>query len=601
MSKSKRNVKNLKFKTMGKNIFSKSENFKSEYCCSIIKVGEIKPIEGKDKIGYTLVNGETIVIRKDQVKEGDILFYASNETQLHKDFLGANNLFESSSYLLNSNANEIEPYILKNKELKEQVELIEKMIEKVKRFSNVVTTFEADMFACENDSEREHVKAYYNNACKRLVQYVKGGLNINSKSNDFIIEAEKFVAIKKVEIESLKKEIENNTEFIRGHVGFFNKTGRVRAIKLGGVRSMGYLFSIDELVKYNSKVKDVNLEELIGEDFDTVDGELFVKAYVPFVPEQRKRSKLEKINKKIEKFDRMINGEFSFHFDTDPLPKCINLIKPTDCVSISYKLHGTSFICGKVHVKMPISLPIHKWLWNKFIDLTGLFKSHRITDYVIEYGNVTSSRKVIKNQYINKDVKDGFYSVDVYLEYGDLIYPYLDEGMILYGEICGYETGKDKWIQPQYDYGCDVGENFLMPYRITTTNEDGSKKEWNVQDVYDWTVKLITEHPELSNKIHPITIAYHGTLKDLYPDLSLTEHWHENLLERMRNDTKHFHMEKNCPLCKNKVPFEGIVLRIDDDENVEAFKLKSYRFIEREKKAIDNGEVDMEMIDAYTE
>ena len=586
---------------MGKNIFSKSENFKSEYCCSIIKVGEIKPIEGKDKIGYTLVNGETIVIRKDQVKEGDILFYASNETQLHKDFLGANNLFESSSYLLNSNANEIEPYILKNKELKEQVELIEKMIEKVKRFSNVVTTFEADMFACENDSEREHVKAYYNNACKRLVQYVKGGLNINSKSNDFIIEAEKFVAIKKVEIESLKKEIENNTEFIRGHVGFFNKTGRVRAIKLGGVRSMGYLFSIDELVKYNSKVKDVNLEELIGEDFDTVDGELFVKAYVPFVPEQRKRSKLEKINKKIEKFDRMINGEFSFHFDTDPLPKCINLIKPTDCVSISYKLHGTSFICGKVHVKMPISLPIHKWLWNKFIDLTGLFKSHRITDYVIEYGNVTSSRKVIKNQYINKDVKDGFYSVDVYLEYGDLIYPYLDEGMILYGEICGYETGKDKWIQPQYDYGCDVGENFLMPYRITTTNEDGSKKEWNVQDVYDWTVKLITEHPELSNKIHPITIAYHGTLKDLYPDLSLTEHWHENLLERMRNDTKHFHMEKNCPLCKNKVPFEGIVLRIDDDENVEAFKLKSYRFIEREKKAIDNGEVDMEMIDAYTE
>jgi hypothetical protein len=180
-----------------------------------------------------------------------------------------------------------------------------------------------------------------------------------------------------------------------------------------------------------------------------------------------------------------------------------------------------------------------------------------------------------------------------------LIYPYLDEGMTLYGEICGYETGKDKWIQPQYDYGCDVGENFLMPYRITTTNEDGSKKEWNVQDVYDWTVKLITEHPELSNKIHPITIAYHGTLKDLYPDLSLTEHWHENLLERMRNDTKHFHMEKNCPLCKNKVPFEGIVLRIDNDDKAEAFKLKSYKFIEREKKAIDNGEVDMEMANNY--
>ena len=116
---------------MGKNIFSKSDKFTSEYCCSIIKIGEVKPIEGKDKIGYTLVNGETIVIRKDQVKEGDILFYASNETQLHKDFLGSNNLFESGSYELNANANEIEPYILKNKELKQQVETLEKVIKKL--------------------------------------------------------------------------------------------------------------------------------------------------------------------------------------------------------------------------------------------------------------------------------------------------------------------------------------------------------------------------------------------------------------------------------------------------------------------------------------
>ena len=53
-------------------MFSKSDSFKSEYCCSIIRVGEVKPIEGKDKIGYTLVNGETIVVRKDQVKEGDV-------------------------------------------------------------------------------------------------------------------------------------------------------------------------------------------------------------------------------------------------------------------------------------------------------------------------------------------------------------------------------------------------------------------------------------------------------------------------------------------------------------------------------------------------
>lgn len=586
---------------MANNIFTKSENFKSEYCCSIIKVGEVKPIEGKDKIGYTLVNGETIVVRKDQVKEGDVLFYASNETQLDKDFLGANNLFESSSYELNANAKDIEPYILKNKELKETAGNIEKVIKKLYVCSKFMIEYDSQLLAAEDEDEKKELDTRYDNSRKTILKYIGSSLTLDSPSKDFILKAQEYCTNKKIEFDELNKEIEENTSFIRSHVGFFNKTGRVRSIRLAGVRSMGYLFSIDELVKYNSKVKDVNLEELVGEDFDTVDGELFVKAYVPYVPEQRKRSKAEKRNKNIEKFDRMIKGEFSFHYDTDMLAKNINKIHPTDCVSITYKLHGTSFICGKVHVKMPISLPIHKWVWNKFIDLTGLFKSKRINDYNVEYGNVTSSRKEIRNQYINKNVKDGFYSVDVYSEYGNLIYPFLSEGMTIYGEICGYETGKNKWIQTEYDYGCDVGENFLMPYRITTTNDDGSKKEWNVQDVYGWTVKLITEHPELSNKIHPITIAYHGTLKDLYPDLSLTEHWHENLLERMRNDTKHFHMEKNCPLCKNKVPFEGIVLRIDDDENVEAFKLKSYKFNKRVEKAIDKGEVDIEMVDAYVQ
>lgn len=251
-------------------------------------------------------------------------------------------------------------------------------------------------------------------------------------------------------------------------------------------------------------------------------------------------------------------------------------------------IHNTSFISGKLHVKTPIKLPFHKWLWNKFVDITHLFKSHRITDYIIEYGNVTSSRTVIKNQYINKGVNGGFYGVDIWSEYGDLIYPYLEEGMTLYGEICGYLTGSQKMIQKGYDYGCEEGENFLMPYRITTTNEDGTKKEWDVQEVYDWTVKLITDNPELKNRIHPITVAYHGTLKDLYPDLSLTEHWHENLLETLRNDKKRFNMEKNCPLCKNKVPFEGIVLRIDGDEISEAFKLKCMKFLKAEASLMDD-------------
>ena len=586
-------------------MFSKSDSFKSEYCCSIIRVGEVKPIEGKDKIGYTLVNGETIVVRKDQVKEGDVLLYASNETQLDKDFLGANNLFESSSYQLRSNANEIEPYILKNKELKAEAENLEKVIKKLFICSKFLIGYDSAVIAAgDNEEEKSELETRLNNSRKTISKYIGGSFNEDSTLIDYVTTAQKYCAEKKTQLDIIKKEIDDTTDYIRGHVGFFNKTGRVRSIRLGGIQSMGYLFTLDELAKYNPNVNNISLNQYVGEDFDTIEDKLFIKAYVPFVPERRQVSKVEKRNKKIEQFDRMVKGEFSFHYDTQMFARCINLFKPTDKVVISNKLHGTSFICGKLHVKTPIKLPFHKWVWNKFVGLTGLFKSLRITDYVVEYGNVTSSRTAIKNQYINKNVTGGYYGADIWSEYGDLIYPFLDEGMTVYGEICGYITNSQKMIQKGYDYGCDEGENFLMVYRITTTNEDGSKKEWNVQDVYNWTKKLITEHIELEKRIQPITIFYHGTLQDLYPDLSLMEHWHENVLEAMRNDKEHFGMEKKEPLCRNSVWREGIVIRKDDDDLAEAFKLKCMHFLKAEAVLMDdiaNGkeEVSEEMAEVY--
>ena len=582
-------------------MFGKSENFKEEYSCSIIRIGEIKPIEGKDKIGFTLVNGETIVIRKDQVKEGDILIYASNESELNKDFLGANNLFESNSYELNSNASELEKYILKNKELKPQLNTVEKNLAKLDNCIKFVIRYESEVATAEGD---EDILYDLSQRMAKSTGFISGYIKRNVEDFpslvEFVNEAEKIRAEKETLIKELKSEIEANTEYIRSRVGFFNKTGRVRSIRLGGVASKGYLFTLEELAKYNPKVKDINLEEYLGQDFDTVDGELFVKAYVPFVPEKRtKTSSAEKRNKKIVRFDRMIDGEFSFNYDSLLLPKNIHKIKPTDSVAITVKIHGTSFVCGKVHVKTPIKLPFMQRMRNKFIDLTGLFKKYRTIDYKVEYGNVTSSRNVIKNKYINKDATDGYYSVDVWSEYGELIYPYLSEGMTLYGEIFGYLTNSTKMIQKQYDYGCEVGTNKLMPYRITTSLPDGGKYEWNVEEVKEWTEKLIKEHPEIADRIHVIDLLYHGTLTDLYPTLSLTEHWNENVLEELRNDKKHFGMEKDEPLCENKVVREGLCIRIDDDETNENFKLKCQKFYDREKKLIDEGEVDVEMNNTY--
>ena len=172
--------------------------------------------------------------------------------------------------------------------------------------------------------------------------------------------------------------------------------------------------------------------------------------------------------------------------------------------------------------------------------------------------------------------------------------------MTVYGEIIGYISGSQTMIQKQYDYGCEVGTNKFMPYRITTEYENGKKYEWNVSEVKEWTEQLIKKYPDIKERIEVIDILYHGTLKDLYPQFDVTEHWHENVLEALKNDKEHFGMELDEPLCKAyKVPREGLVIRIDGDPVAEAFKLKTDVFYGKELKEIDAGNVDMEMQDTY--
>lgn len=453
-----------------KKFLTQSKEMSHEYCCTVVKVGEVNPIEGSDFLGQVMIEGRTIVVRKDQVKEGDVLIYASNESQLATDFLFVNNLFEDKT--MNSNP---------------------------------------------------EVK------------------------------------------------------------GYFNKNGRVRMVKLRGVLSMGYLFGVDELKKYCPTFNE-DITEYIGDDFDTVNGELFIKAYVPPVHEPTPRqSRDHKRNKKLVRFDRMIPGQFAFHYDTNQLQREINRLNPDDIVTISNKLHGTSAIFGNIKVRAPKFGGLYAKVFNylpKFLQFTNE-----------QYDVIYSSRTVIKNQYVNKEVTSGYYKVDVWGEYYEMLKDYIPQGMMIYGEIVGYITGANTMIQKGYDYRCNIGENKLMVYRITSETENG-KFEWEVQEVRDWTEKFMKDHPELAHKLLPIDIMYHGTLKNLYPNIDTANHWHENVLEALKNDTEHFGMEMNEPNCRNKVPREGFVLRIDHDPIKEAFKLKCLKFLKKEADDIDNGTYD---------
>lgn len=419
----------------------------------------------------------------------------------------------------------------------------------------------------------------------------------------------------------LAKGDEESKKLAKSKVGFFNKKGVVRTVKLRGVPSCGYVSSTDSLVTAFPQLKDTNWEALIGVQFDEICGERFCWKYIPPAPEEPKHGngKHKKREKRLKRFDRMIPGQFEFHKDTLIINKNMHRFSPDDIVNISVKLHGTSGIFANILTKRKLS----------FKEKIQKFFGKNIPTQ--EYANIYASSGVIKNQYINPEVTSGYYDVDVWADVNKVFGPYIEKGMTVYGEIVGYVPGRETMIQKNHDYGCEVGKWKFMPYRITTITENG-RKEWNVSDVDKWTHNLVAAHPELEEYTMFLTILYEGRFGDLYPDLDEHNHWQENVLERMKNDHTLFLMEELEPMCHLyeaegkaaiaalekakadnadektikklqkevdkwetlRAPREGVVIRVNDTFVDEPFKLKSQRHYDFAQKLHDAGVRDME-------
>lgn len=471
---------------MDNKIFAKSEHFKSEYSCELVRIGDILPIEGADAIAKTEIKPNMpVVVRKDQVKTGDLMFYVDMECQICQDFLRVNNEFSDRS------------------------------------------------------------------------------MNIDPDAQS----------------------------------GYFNKYGRVRMTKLRGQVSMGYLFGYDAMMNYllsrGIKLNYFDKYISVGESFDMIDGEQFVQAYIPpraqpAIPKDRAKKR----NNKLKRFDRLVPGEFSFHYDTAQLEKNLFRLEPSTVVDLTVKLHGTSAIFGNILVNRELSL------WEKIKKFFGA------NVQLTEYGNIYSSRSVIKNQYINKGVSSGYYEDDVWGVWNSRIKNYIPNGTMVYGEIVGFLPSGGP-VQKNYDYGCGPCESKLMIYRVNEVLEDGNHRELEIPEVIEWTknlqARLIADgQKQVADCIQIIEHVYHGDLVQLYPEIPSDDidQWRSQVMTALANDVR-FEMEKNEPLCANKVPREGLVLRISNDPLKEAFKIKTLAYKTREAKAIDAGEVDMEMNDAY--
>lgn len=280
--------------------------------------------------------------------------------------------------------------------------------------------------------------------------------------------------------------------------------------------------------------------------------------------EQVKIKSIKKLPYKLDRYDLTIDSTHNFFAN-------------------GILIHNTSAIFGNILTNIPTNW--FKRMWRKYVRKTD--------EYDQKYNLVYSSRTVIKNEYINKKQKPGgYYSSDVWGYWAKKLDGMIPEDYCIYCEISGF-TPDGSPIQKGYDYGCShVAEekSKMMIYRVTKNGKD-----LEIPDVIEFGKNL---KEKMGDIIMEFPLLYAGTLMDLYPDMSITEHWHENVLELLKTEKK-FLMEEDEPLCRTKVPREGFVLRKAKDPVAEAWKLKTDKFKFREAKQVDAGEVDIEMQEGY--
>ena len=353
--------------------------------------------------------------------------------------------------------------------------------------------------------------------------------------------------------------------------GYFEVNGRVRTAKLRGHQSCGIFMPLSSLQFTGLTENDFK----VGDIFDIIKDKRICNKYI--IPQKQQPLPGSKKKRKRIKISKTIENQFRFHEDTLHLGKNIHRFSKNDIVSITYKLHGTSVVISKVLCKKKLS----------FIE--KLLKKFNINIVDNTYDNLYASRNVIKNDDMNGDEfvkhqgKNHYYKSDIWGLANEKLQEYLLDGMTIYAEIVGFIPETGAYIQKGYDYGCNQKEFEVYIYRITYTNPSGNVFEFSWSQLTEWCKSRGLKHvPEY----------FYGNVNELLNDVIYDKNlsFNDNLFNIIK---KRYVKEENCIMCNNPVPREGVVVR-REVLNFEAYKLKTFLFLDRETKQHDKGEEDIE-------
>mgnify|MGYP003590035144 CR=1 FL=1 len=317
----------------------------------------------------------------------------------------------------------------------------------------------------------------------------------------------------------------------------------------------------------------------VGSRFNGVRGYNICKKFVNREPEQQISHKGFKV-KKPGTVPIQIRGQFKFNENTNFLEDNLNKINPYDIISISYKINGTSCVVGNV-------------LYNSgktFLQRLFTKRFYRI---------VYSSHRMVRNEDLKPKInipgrKNEVYDNDDIYQYWSQMCPEPPKGYTYYFEIAGYYcnpdySAMDIMIQPGYDYGTDKNGIFsrIYIYRITHTNKFGITKNLNYSEMLNYHYKNIRSKYHQNIEIAPL--FFYGCANDFVKYNGDIKVWRQEVLEKIDKDYE----GKDCFICKNKVPEEGVVVRIEHGK-FRCYKHKSRRFYDRQQELIDGGYVDPE-------
>lgn len=343
--------------------------------------------------------------------------------------------------------------------------------------------------------------------------------------------------------------------------GFFEAHGRVKCMKFRGHKSEGFFIPLTTL-------KDIPLDDMTpGVEFNNIGDMKICCKYVPRNQRTPGDGNRKQGVKKARKADLILDGQFRFHYETAQLKRNIHRLEPNTRISITDKWHGTSVVVGHLVTKRTLS----------FFERMGKKLGLKIQEE--EYGIVAASRRVIKSVAgeIDQD-KNHYYDTDLYSLVGKEIADRIPKGFTIYGEIVGY-TPTGSAIQKGYGYRCLPAAHRLMVYRVTFTNHDGH--------VYELSWEQLKEFCQ-SKGLETVIELFVGTVEE-FLKFDVPEDWRPWFLDELTRT----YLEKKCPYNGDR-PAEGVVIRVDRLQESEAYKLKSFAFLQHETKMLDEGAEDLE-------